>query len=484
MGMDKIEGISEYRFICLDEIASSVVNTFIFRVLSAHNRLYLLYPLLTIMRELMSNAMKANAKRVFFNANGLDPEKEEDYERGLSMFRDFVIGNFAGIYDFLSDSDYSILFSVKHDDHGGTFELRNNVPLLPKERCLIDEKMKQMELAATILGEFDRNRSSREGAGLGIMLILSCLRNMGCPDNCFSLEVQGEETVARVHIPWTLQAEEVSRKIKDLILDEIDLLPAFPENLAELIDMCRDSSVTIRDLGSKVRQDVGLVADILKMANCAGFISMGRVSEIERAILTIGMKNLEGLLLTSGVRNIISNRYSHFEEVWRHCNRVASYAGSIAEMYSLNREREQASLAGLLHDLGKVILLSVGGEAAEKISQIASNLSLVSTNIIEEISIGISHSEIGKLAAQKWNLPDFLMAAIGSHHTPGIVEEEFGAVVKIVNLADLFCGVESLKYSYSYVDFSVKEFFDIRDAKHLAEIHARVRKLAEEKFII
>jgi len=464
-----------HRFKSIDEDTSDLINSIIARVLSEYDKLYLLYSILTIIRELMVNSLKANVKRVFFEMNGLNINDANDYETGISMFREVIIGDFDLLHNIVEETDLYIDFSVKNQSDGIIFEVKNNTTILPAELERIKYRMQVTQTSNSFNEIFDDISDEKEGAGLGLMLILMCLKNMGLPSDTFKLNSVGNETIASVFIPEKIRKSEVTGKIKDLILEQIEGIPTFSQNIVHLLDLCQNPEVTIKELSEKVKEDVALSTDVMKLANSAGFISSTKVEEIDSAIMTIGIKNLESILIVSSARKILESRYERFEEIWDHCNKVAAYSRIISNIYNIRKDGEKASLAGLLHDLGKVVLVAVDMKSLQIIADIIKDHSIVTTTVMEEISLGISHSEIGKLIAEKWNLPEFLVELIASHHAPGGDKGKYSDILYIVNLANFFCGVEDRRYYYSYLDITVKDFFRIANKEELLELHEKVK---------
>jgi HD-like signal output (HDOD) protein len=182
------------------------------------------------------------------------------------------------------------------------------------------------------------------------------------------------------------------------------------------------------------------------------------------------------MIMASSARRIIEDRYAHFEEIWEHSTLVALYARRIGNRFHGTAIAEKAALAGLLHDLGKIILLATDPKTAQKIAEQFKDRMLITETFMEEISIGISHSTMGGLIAEGWNFPDYLVESIRHHHSPlessGVHED----IVTTVYLANMLSGIEARKYEFDYIYESILDKYGLSDENAFNAIHAAVKK--------
>lgn len=456
-----------------------LLNSIISRVLAKYDLLYILYSMLTIVREIVVNALKANTKRVFFESYGFDINNAEDYIKGINIFKEKVVGDFEEIRKEVLDSSYYIHFNLDSKPEGLNFSVKNNSNLLPQEEMRIKQRIAVAIQKNNFHELYEDIEDDSEGAGLGIALVILFFKSMGVDPTCFKIRSNGNVTVTSFFIPYQLKPKSVTSLVKDKILEEINGVPAFPENIITLLDLCSSPDACIDEIVSRIKQDMSIVTDVMKLANSAGFITTNRIEDIGTAVMKIGLKNLTSILIASNARKIMESRFSRFEEIWEHCNRVAVYSRLIAEKYKMRGVGENAFLAGLLHDLGQVILLAVDINGIKKIAEIVHDRSIITTTVMEEISIGISHSEIGALVAEKWNFPDYLTQAIRFHHAPQNIKAEYRDIVYIVYMANMLCGVEKRKYQYYYTDEHVLERFKIKSEDELKELHHLIKNKYE-----
>jgi len=389
----------------------------------------------------------------------------------MVLFKEKIIGDFEFIKSDIVSSDNSILFTLTQNDNGVLFSVKNSTPILPSEQARINKRIGIAFQKENFSEIYEQLEDDSEGAGLGIVLIVMFVKSMGLDPASFRIQSDGKVTVASLFIPANVNKPEIVTKVKTRILYEVKGLPTFPENIMTLLQMCVSPEAEIDIIADKIKQDVALTSDVIKLANSAGFITLGKVEDINKAVIKIGLKNLHSILLASNARKILESRYSRFEETWDHCGKVAIYSKLLAQRFNFAGIAETAYIAGLLHDIGKVILLAVDMKLLKQIAQIVKNRDIINASAIEEISVGISHAEIGALVAEKWNFPESMVEIIRFHHSPLLASDEYRDITFIVYLANMICGIEDRKYYDSYIEESVLARFGIEDEAQFQKLH-------------
>jgi HD-like signal output (HDOD) protein len=453
------------------------INSILTRELSKHDLQYLVYSVVTILRELIVNSLKANSKRIFFQIKNLDINNPLQYKEGVEQFKEEIVGDFDSIKDEIQNSEHSINLKITEEDDSLIFTVKNSVPIIQEELDRVNMRIALAVLQPSFNDIYDKIEDETEGAGLGIALVVMFLKSMGIDPSSFTIKSDDKLTVASFKIPYLLKPLEVLTTVKKQILEEITGIPTFPENIITLMQMCSSPDAEIEKIAQTIKMDVSVTSDVIKLANSAGFISGQRVEDINRAVMKIGLKNLKSILLASNARKIMESRYSKFEETWEHCNRVAFYSRQIALKFKLQSGvADNAYVAGLLHDLGQVILLAVDMNSVRKIAEIVHDRNIITTTVMEELSIGISHAEIGHLVSEKWNFPEFLAQIIRYHHSPLSIPVDFRDTGFCVYLANMIAGMEKRKYYYYYIEEMVLERFNIKDEEELLKLNEILRK--------
>ncbi|MBN2079735.1 MAG: HDOD domain-containing protein [Spirochaetes bacterium] len=461
-------------FSFINERVLVVINSILVRVLGKQDQIYLLNSVVTILRELVVNALKANAKRVFFLKHSLDIMNDGQYRTGMARFKKEIVGSFDAVEGDLKRSDFYVHIKFEFGKSAIRITVTNNSLMLPVELQRINLRMQKARQYNDFSEAYEEIEDDSEGAGLGIVLTLLLMKSMGIDPANYSIKSEGRTTVTTLTIPSRLKPVEVITKIKKRILREVEGIPTFPENIVQLQRLCNDPDSSFEDIVRRLKMDPALSTDVIKLSNSAGIAPYKRIEDIKSAVVTIGLKNLNAVLVASNARKILNERYSSFEMIWEHCNKVAFYARNIALSFRASAIVENVYMAGLLHDLGKIILLATDRKLVRKIADIVKDRKITATTM-EEISIGISHSTIGSLISQKWNFPDYLTEAINYHHAPYCCSEKYRDIVYIIYLANMMAGIEDRRYAFYYIEETILERFNLLDETKFKSLHDRLK---------
>ena len=202
----------------------------------------------------------------------------------------------------------------------------------------------------------------------------------------------------------------------DKYLRRIDQLPASPDVFAKLVELLSDEHVDLARIERAVSGDPSLTAKILSLANSPVFGITQPVTTIERAVVVIGLTELQSLALGSGLARLFpvgrGGTRTVFEDLWRHLLAVSSAAAELALEAGQPRP-EPFRVAGLLHDLGKLVIFSYLIDEAEVVNR---RLEKGEPYHLIEADLGLDHSELGYRLAKKWNLPEQYQIIIRNHH--------------------------------------------------------------------
>lgn len=215
----------------------------------------------------------------------------------------------------------------------------------------------------------------------------------------------------------------------------INNLPSLPQTLVELIQACNSGDVDIIAVGEIVARDVTISARILQLANSAFLGTKAAFNDIEQAVIYLGIDTVRNLAVSVSVHEALSTQQGtacmNMPNFWYHALYTALLAKTLAEAAEYDSPAE-AYLAGLLHDLGKLLLASNFPEEYPTISH-GNPLQLAER---ERHNLGVSHAEAGALLVRHWNLQESIAKAIESHHHDQESLENALPLTQIVHLAN------------------------------------------------
>ena len=190
-------------------------------------------------------------------------------------------------------------------------------------------------------------------------------------------------------------------------------LPTLPPIVSRLNELVEDEEVTAEELGKIIEKDQVLTSKLLKMVNSSFFGFPQRISTVANAIVLLGFNVIKTLVVTSSIFEVMQ---SSDVGLWEHSLGCATAAGIISRRHNI-KNPEEISTAGLIHDIGKVVVRS---ELPDEYSAIMDKVLAHDTSMLDvELELlGVGHGEIGGWLAEEWNLPPRLSNAIEWHHDP------------------------------------------------------------------
>jgi putative nucleotidyltransferase with HDIG domain len=257
-----------------------------------------------------------------------------------------------------------------------------------------------------------------------------------------------------------------------------------PEVLARIWQVSDDPRLGARELADVVGLDPGLASEVLRTVNGIQFGLRQPVQALREAIVLLGVQAIRTISLTLLVRNGLrprAHRPFQFDRLafWRHCVSTAIASETIARTARLT-DPELAYVAGLLHDVGIMVLDNTSPEQLGEVVQlIRSGTPLLQADV--EV-LECTHADIGRLLAERWQFPRAIAAAIASHHEPHAAESESQAIACAVYLADvLFSPDTPACYSGGPAEHHARAIALLKlDEPSLARVHEQtIEKLSK-----
>lgn len=225
----------------------------------------------------------------------------------------------------------------------------------------------------------------------------------------------------------------VSRKVaNERILAELDRLAALPTVAMDVIRIADDMDSTVGDLEEIISHDPVITARLFKLANSTFYSRSGTVSTIGDAVKRLGFKTIKNLVMAACAGKVLTKPMKHYTYsefgLWQHSLGLALISRSVARNLQLpSYLQDELFLAGLMHDIGKLLLDSILDDTTIEASRLTPDM--------EVAAVGLDHTEVGCRMAKKWKLPDFAVAAIEHHHNLGS-PPEFAQHSAAIHVAD------------------------------------------------
>jgi len=229
-------------------------------------------------------------------------------------------------------------------------------------------------------------------------------------------------------------------KLNDVI-EKIDHLPEVFSVAVKVAKQLEDLDTKVEDLAATISTDQALTTKLLKLCNSAKYGYSKKIVTIKDAIPKLGFKTIKSLIFLTISQSVLYQELKGYdlekESLWENSVSCAVYARYLAKL-SNYPDPETAFTAGLIRDIGKLIVHEYIGESYEQIVDIV-NTKNVSFSEAESEVLEFNHCEIGAKVAEKWNFPTVLIDAIRYHHSPNLVinmPEKDKQLISIVHVAD------------------------------------------------
>jgi putative nucleotidyltransferase with HDIG domain len=222
-------------------------------------------------------------------------------------------------------------------------------------------------------------------------------------------------------------------------IGEMPLLPVLVQRLVAL-DMNDDGAYD--EVVAIAEEDPVFATRILALANSAFLAPSEEITSIRQAVARVGAWRVGELATAMAMMDVFTGPGEAAELLWKHSVEVAVGARTLAK--SSGAEPGEAYIAGLVHDLGRMVMLSAGGEAARLAGEMvevggADQLSVH----LEAQQLGFDHAQVGAAAAKHIGLPDKFVALIAIHHElePGDADAALAALLQIADALSVFSHV-------------------------------------------
>ena len=239
---------------------------------------------------------------------------------------------------------------------------------------------------------------------------------------------------------------------------EISDLPALSASQQRLISLmsCDDDQINVEELIEAIQSDQALTMRTLRIARSAGYGYQGNL--LPSAVTYLGIQKIRQIVQSATIVDLFDDEGVEptglsLLDLWQH----SIACGMIMQMISRDNTQSKHFMAGLLHDVGKMVLELKFTPYAKVINDIAQKERRPRHDIEREI-IGVTHAEIGQEIVQMWDLPNELAEGIAFHHMPGLTQRH-KILTSLIYLADTFTRMLGIGQSGNYSEPVVSDEF-------------------------
>jgi putative nucleotidyltransferase with HDIG domain len=231
----------------------------------------------------------------------------------------------------------------------------------------------------------------------------------------------------------------------DQILDGIGMLPPLPATSVRLLNVIGDPGASMTDIVEVIKYDQALTSDVLRLCNSAYFGLSRRITSLNEAMVCLGTLKLLQLVMTVHANVMLSGPQAGYDlgpgMLWRQSVATALAAAEIGKRVGY-ANTNLAFTAGLLHGIGKIVISRFVDEHSSEIIRLVDEDALA-FNDAERKVLGMDHTEVGALAAERWKLPEPIVRCIRYQLEPSALDppDKLVDIVYLANCTTMLMGV-------------------------------------------
>jgi putative nucleotidyltransferase with HDIG domain len=225
----------------------------------------------------------------------------------------------------------------------------------------------------------------------------------------------------------------------------IDRMPSLSTTVTKVLEICNKPETSPKDLNQVISLDPVLTGRVLKLINSAYYSLPNKITTLTRAIIMLGLNTVKNLALSTAVLGTLNkagtSQGMSMDNFWTHSICVGVTARALATAKKIpNLMREECFVAGLLHDLGKIVLSNCFPEqydfALKETCEEQGSLLAVEKEIF-----GGDHGAVGRMIAEKWQFNETISDALSHHHDPVAAPDSSRELVSIVAMANIYANI-------------------------------------------
>lgn len=260
----------------------------------------------------------------------------------------------------------------------------------------------------------------------------------------------------------------------EYVLARLSDLPVMPAVVADLVASIDDDNIDLDQLARKIERDQALASKTLRIANSPFFGLTGQIGSIQEAAAVIGLRTIRSIALASAVGNVVGNAGVSADSLrafWLHAFETAVAARQLAP--KLQVSAEHAFVAGLLHDIGKIVVSLYCTEMHAAIVKFSSEHNTDWYTAESELGVP-DHGLIASALAQRWHFPEALIEALANYHSPGTSATP---LAQIIHVADVLSKCNAVANGASLCIERVDERAWAAVIRSETDLHAALRAL-------
>ncbi len=246
----------------------------------------------------------------------------------------------------------------------------------------------------------------------------------------------------------------------DEVLKDVKRLPAISSVVTKVLRMVQDPDVNINALAEEISRDPAITASVIRISNSAYYRASKPIRTVPEALMTLGTKTVKEIILLTAAKGILAKDLPGYQlqadQLWLQSLMIAELSTRIAAHKKLNLPRDLAFTAGLLCNVGKLVLSQFFQQILFKIKNEIEQSHEPFTEI-EKKYLGYTHMEIGRKLLENWGFPDELLDVV-SYYTNPEQSKVNPLLVSVVHIAAIICIVSGIGIDVGGISIPLQKF--------------------------
>jgi HD-like signal output (HDOD) protein len=422
--------------------------------------------------ELLTNAKKANTKRIYFREKNLDINNSDDYKKGMLTFKEDTLNNIDYYMSEQKKAGLYVKLNLLYTEDNLIVEIRNNSLICKEEKERIEYKLKNVKQYKNENDVFKHILDQTEGAGLGIIIIILMLQKVGLKKENYKVYTNDTETITKITLPLNT---EIQTGIETACLECVKTqtkVPVFEEELEELSMELKEVEPDKKKIVNRITKDVTLTALLLKTA--------AKLSDdcckISKAIELIGFNKLSEIFNKDNPDLRLIKKSQDKKQLWKKAYTAAFYAYNFVLNFAEEEfSAEEVFVFALLHDIENILMEVITKEQAHLV-RAAVQKKGVSQKAMKMVVQNCCTAKGGCIVTKNWGFPSKISEAIRYHNNPEIAPKDIKKLISLLYLADMINYYSLGEVEYYQINEKVLKEFSIDSEGKLKTIVKRVQE--------
>ena len=232
--------------------------------------------------------------------------------------------------------------------------------------------------------------------------------------------------------------ENIKQRIESIV-NNIEQLPSMPAIATKVINMVNNPDVSFKQVAQEISQNQAMTTNVLKLCNSAYFNKGKEISSIDRAIVTLGLKEVKNIVLVVAAKPLLEKPVIGYDlaqgDLWKQGLIVATIANRIALAKKRKDIADTVFTGGIIHNIGKIVIALYVQQAFNEIMETVQANETTFQQAEKEV-MGYSHQEVSEKVLEKWNFPDVLKSIVRYYQEPEKAPDEHKLEVSIIHVSN------------------------------------------------